>query len=159
MPMTDHNMEVTKVLLGEPMNFIGVTYRTIRIYISNCMSQGLHTDMKWFKDSCIIKAIPILMKVYKNWKPWTYYTARWFTWSELLLGISASLCFFQVAGLLSLHNLVHLSLSKQSLLLMHSWRGTDLVNLLYFRDFLKYFELFTSCLNETFLQHKILPSP
>lgn len=45
-PMTDHNMEATKVLLGEPMNFIGVIYRTIRVYISNCMSQGLHTDMK-----------------------------------------------------------------------------------------------------------------
>ena len=59
--------------------------------------------------------------------------------SLLLLGISASLCFFQVAGLLSLHILVHLSLSKQSSLLMHSWRGTDLVNLLYFRDFLKVF--------------------
>lgn len=49
-PMTNHDMEATKVLLGEPMNFIGVTYRTMRvyicIYIRNCMSQGLHTVMK-----------------------------------------------------------------------------------------------------------------
>lgn len=49
--MKDQNMDTTEGQLGEPMNFIGVTFRN--------MDVGLHTfEQKWLKDSYVTKAHP-----------------------------------------------------------------------------------------------------
>lgn len=74
--------------------------------------------------------------------------SRWLCLSGPLPGSSAGLCLFQAVGQFSASFwLLGLSDSQQSLLFTYSWRGRNLLNLVSFRDFLKLFELLTSCLN------------
>jgi hypothetical protein len=49
-PRRDPSMDTFRIQLGEPMNFIGVTYRS--------MGEGSLTGADMTQDSCVIKAHP-----------------------------------------------------------------------------------------------------
>lgn len=121
----------TQVQLGNPVNFVGVTYGS--------MGEGITCRSRSDSDSCITKRPPpASVAAHKRWKPGAHCTA-WNNWTGKRMPFpdsSVGLILFQAAWL-----------GWESLLAVLTAcifrRGRSLVNLMGFRDLLA-IQLFTS---------------